>query len=262
MSDEVLNTGGEIVLKAGSKSKVVVFLKTHLERGLGADGLREVTLRLWRTGLDAGREQVACWDADKCAQRPGDWADEVIDLVRQRTEVAGSRCEFSLEASTHGDEVIRSYPLVAQPSTQNLSPTNEGMVHLAMRHSAMAVQTMLQDRTAASDAYMQVIAAQRVEIDRLVRALERYGEREDEWRERELKLLDRERALLVKESESQADSRQRADDRIDRVVEKIGDAIEGATVEAARGAMERVGPEDAAKLLREFAPIIKTIIGE
>lgn len=261
MSDEVMNTSGEIVLKSGSKSKVVVFLKTHLERSLGADGLGEVTLRLWRTGLDAGREQVACWEADKCAQRPGDWADEVIDLVRQRTEVAGSRCEFSLEAEAR-EEVIRSYPLVAQPSTQNLSPTNEGMVHLAMRHSAMAVQTMLQDRTAASDAYMQVIAAQRVEIDRLVRALERYAEREDEWRERELKLLDRERALLLKESESQADSRQRADDRIDRVVEKIGDAIEGATVEAARGAMERVGPEDAAKLLREFAPIIKTIIGE
>lgn len=260
MSDDVI-TSGEIVLKSGSKSKVVVFLKTHLERSLGAEGLREVTLRLWRTGIDAGREQVACWQADQCAQRPGDWADEVIDLVRQRTEVAGSRCEFSLEAEAH-DEVIRSYPMVAQPSTQNLSPTNEGMVHLAMRHSAMAVQTMLQDRTAASDAYMQVIAAQRVEIDRLVRALERYAEREDEWRERELKLLDRERALLLKESESQADSRQRADDRIDRVVEKIGDAIEGATVEAARGAMERVGPEDAAKLLREFAPIIKTIIGE
>ena len=210
MSDDVMNPSGEIVLKSGSKSKVVVFLKTHLERSIGADGLREVTIRLWRTATDAGREQVASWDADKCAERPGDWADEVIDLVRQRTEVAGSRCEFSLEAEAHG-EVIRSYPMVAQPSTQNLSPTNEGMVHMAMRHSSMAVQTMLQDRSAASDAYLQVISAQRNEIDRLVRALERYSEREDEWRERELRLLDRERALLLRESESQAGGRESRD---------------------------------------------------
>lgn len=124
----------------------------------------------------------------------------------------------------------------------------------------MAVQTMLQDRFGSVGRIHAGHRSAASGIDRLVRALERYGEREDEWRERELKLLDRERALLVKEHESQADSRQRADDRIDRVVEKIGDAIEGATVEAARGAMERVGPEDAAKLLREFAPIIKTII--
>lgn len=250
----------QIVLKSGSRSKVVTYLQTHLAKS--GQQLDEVIIRLWRTGLDDGRQQVASWAADRCQARPGDWADEVIDLVRQRTEIAGTRSEFSLEASNAAGEVIRAYPLVAQPATVNLSPTPEGLVHLSMRHSAAMVQTVIQDRAAATESYQLVIAMLRAEIERLVNVVESYQVREDSWRDRELALLDRERALLTKEATSEADSRERTDDRLDRVVEKIGDALESGAVAMARGAAERLEPSQATNLLRELAPLVAKIVGE
>lgn len=249
----------QIVLKSGARSKVVTFLKTHLEKNV--DDLSAVQLKLWQMGPDA-RTQVASWPADRCAQRPGDFADEVIDLVRQRTEIAGSRSEFNLEATSSDGEVLRSYPLVAQPATNNLSPTPEGMVHLAMRQTDSMVRTVLQDRQAATEAYRDVIAMQREEIERLVGVVRMYQAREDAAHERELRLMDRERALLTREASSDADSRERADDRLDRVAEKIGDALESGAVALARGAAERMDPKDATGLVRELAPLVAKIVGE
>lgn len=251
------DAGSEIMLAKGSAQRVKPFVSRHCAAMRDPE---ELTITLYRVGLDSP-QVCGRWNYAQIANRATEWADDVIDTVKERTEVAGQACEFSLEATRPDGQVERSYPLAAKPMSENLSPTPEGLVHLAMRQSSAMVQTMLADRSSVIETYAQTIEHLRRELDRKDDMIRGYQQREEQSRERELALLDRERKLLMAEAEEQSSSRERQDERIDRVLEKGSEVVEAMGIEAVRAAVEKVAPEHAAKLLQELGPAIAKLIG-
>ena len=255
--DEVEESSSKIVFKKGTKDRLRPFVTRHLPALRSPE---ELTIRLVRVMVEGPPQQIAKWDAASAMNKASDWADEVIDLIRDKTDLAGCRCEFRVEAVRDDGTVERDYGMVAQPMTENLSPTAEGIVHLMMRHTSSATTMLLQNQQTVIDSYKNLLSDKEREIGRLTSTIERYQEREEDYHRRELELMDRERAARVADLESEHESRERADDRIDRIVEKMGEVGEAGVVELARAAIEQLDPSALPDLIRDLGPHIATLL--
>lgn len=249
----------KIIFKKGSKQRLVPWADRHVGE---LPGIENITIVLCRIGVEEGERSVmARWPSDRVVKRPGEWADEVLDLVRDRTETANCKCEYLLQALGPDGTVQRDYVMTAQPMMENLSPTPEGVLQQAMRERSQLVGTMLSDRSAVIESYQGLISQMRQELERATRTIARYQEREEQYHTRELELVDRERKLRMAEVEGAADSKERTEDRYDRVLDKAGEVVEAAVVEAVSKLVEGIDAKDVPALLKELGPIAAKFLG-
>lgn len=242
----------------GSKQRIVPFAR-DASREADEEGVGHFEFRLVRVGLNEPK-QIAQWSGIAASRQPNDWADDVLDQAKDHTEGAGTRCEFVLEAVI-ADQVRKQYRIVTQPMNENLMPSAEGLVHLAMRQQSAAVNALLTERAAVTDGYRQTIQFLKDEIERQRQTIREYQARENGYREREMKLLDRESALRLTEINSIATLNEKQDERIDRIGERVIEALETVGVDAAKTAVERLEPGDVRALLEKYGPLMAKMMG-
>jgi hypothetical protein len=73
--------------------------------------------------------------------------------------------------------------------------------------------------------------------------------------------MDRERGILMREAEASSTIGERESDRMDRIVERLGDAIESVGVEAARESVSKMEPADVMKLIEQYGPLLAKLGG-
>ena len=241
----------------GSKQRLVPFAR-DTERESAERGFADFELRLMRVGINEPK-QIAVWAGALAARRVNDWADDVLDQAKDATEQAGTRCEFALEAVVN-NEVRKRYGLVLQPAQENLSPSAEGLVHLSMRQQNNAINQLLNERQATVEVYKDTIRHMREEMGELRLTIRSYQARENEYREREMRLLDRESALRMREVESLATRSDREEERFDRIGDKLIEALETLGSDAVQAAVERLEPGDVKELVEKYGPLVAKVL--
>lgn len=260
--DDGMEQAGDlaVVMKQGSRRKLAPFMaRTESMRLQGADS----HYRLIQHGDT--EKILGTWDAEVVEGNREPWYDDVIELVMQETDAAGCKTRFSLQSYqvlSGKERVIQTYPMVAQPTTKSFMPTAEGTTQQALIHMNKAYTQLLGERGANIDAFKALISYHQEEQKQLRKTIELYQKREDEYRQREWQLMDRERELLRKEGESEVLAREAANERMERIAEKLGGVFESVGQRMGEKAVERMSPEQILKLITDNKDLVKLFMGQ
>lgn len=251
-----------IIVHKGSRQRLRPFVERAEKKRLkGAAG----GYKLMQVGLEK-EECLGTWDADDVDSRREIWFDEVMEMVAEATETEGTKTAFwivAFEADGRGNEkVMDKYKVVAQPGAESLSPSPEGLVKQAMTHTNRAFTALLSERGAVTQSFKEALSYYERENKRLQDVVLSYQRREDELRDKMWSLMERERELIRAEAMSESSASEVAEARIERIVDKLGNAAETLGVKMVEDSVAKMSPEQLMKFFTDNKDLVKLFMGQ
>lgn len=250
-----------IVVHKGSRQRLRPFVERAEKKRLkGQPG----GYKLMQVGLEK-EECLGTWDADDVDSRREIWFDEVMEMVAEATETEGCKTAFwivAFESDGRAEKVMDKYKVVAQPGAESLSPSPEGLVKQAMTHTNRAFTALLSERGAVTQSFKEALSYYERENKRLQDVVLSYQRREDELRDKMWSLMERERELIRAEALSESSASEVAEERIARIVDKLGNAAETLGVKMVEDSVAKMSPEQIMKFFTDNKDLVKLFMGQ